>query len=207
MVDSVEYAIRAATWAGVSLDRSQLDRLSDYHRWLADEAMKAGGIGPSEAPRLWQRHIADSLLFLTGVASEGRCADLGSGAGLPGLPLAIALPDASITLVERSRRRCDLLRRAVRILGLANCTVMEEDLTAVDLQVDSIVSRAALPPEAIVRAVTPFAVAGTPAIIGYSHEDSPPPPPLGAQLIRVELVSVPTEVLDTAAHLLRIVPN
>lgn len=207
MADSVEYAIRAATWAGVNLDHSQLDRLSVYRRWLADEAVKAGGIGPSESPRLWQRHIGDSLLFLVGVASDDRCADLGSGAGLPGLPLSIALPDASITLVERSRRKCDLLRRAVRILGLSNCTVIEQDLTTIDLEVDSIVSRAALPPAAIVRAVTPLAVAGVPAIIGYSHEDSPPPPPPGNQSIRVELVSVPTEVLDTAAHLLRIGPN
>jgi 16S rRNA (guanine527-N7)-methyltransferase len=71
-------------------------------------------------------HIADSLsgLELEAVRSAGRIADLGSGAGLPGLVLAAALPDARVELIESIERKCDFLRDAARRMGLANAFVV-----------------------------------------------------------------------------------
>ena len=72
------------------------------------------------------RHVADSLsaLELPYVASARRIADLGSGAGWPGLALAAALPDAHVSLVESAIRRCRYLKRAVEVSGLRNVTVV-----------------------------------------------------------------------------------
>jgi 16S rRNA (guanine527-N7)-methyltransferase len=71
-------------------------------------------------------HLADSLvaLELEAVRRAGEIADLGAGAGFPGLPLAIALPQASVSLVESNRRKCDFLRRAVAVTGVANVTLV-----------------------------------------------------------------------------------
>ncbi len=71
-------------------------------------------------------HLADSLvaLELPAVRHAGDVADLGAGAGLPGLPLAVALPAATVTLVESNGRKCDFLRRAVEACGAANARVV-----------------------------------------------------------------------------------
>ena len=81
-----------------------------------------------EPQRILEDHLADSLvaLELDHVNWEGRIADLGAGAGFPGLPLAIARPQASIGLVESNTRKCDFLRGAVRRLELDNAEVVRE---------------------------------------------------------------------------------
>jgi 16S rRNA (guanine527-N7)-methyltransferase len=70
-------------------------------------------------------HLADSLIALDvpALRAAHRIADIGSGAGLPGLPLALALPDACVVLVESQRRKCDFLVRAIEALGLTNAEV------------------------------------------------------------------------------------
>ena len=80
-------------------------------------------------------HIADSLsgLEIEGLRSAGRIADLGAGAGFPGLPLAVALPDAAIDLVESSRRKCEVIERLAVAAGAANARalpVRAEELAA-----------------------------------------------------------------------------
>ena len=81
-----------------------------------------------EPQRILDDHLADSLvaLELDHVNWEGRIADLGAGAGFPGLPLAIARPEASVALVESNTRKCEFLRNAVRRLGLDNAEVVRE---------------------------------------------------------------------------------
>ncbi len=78
--------------------------------------------------RILEDHLADSLvaLELDHVNWDGRIADLGAGAGFPGLPLAIAHPEASVALVESNTRKCDFLRGAVRRLGLENAEIVRE---------------------------------------------------------------------------------
>lgn len=132
---------------GFPLDTDQLESLGQYRDWLETEAFAAGGIGPNEAPHLMERHIADALTWLQPLdRAPSTLLDIGSGVGLPGIPLAIALPETSVTLLDRSGRRCGLLRRALRMLDLQNATVVEQDVANAITQVEVVVSRASLPP-------------------------------------------------------------
>ena len=133
---------------GHRLDPTQLETLKTYRGWLLEEAVVAGGIGPNEVDRLDTRHIADSLLFATPLPlGVGQIVDLGSGVGLPGVPLAILFPQASVTLVERSRRRVDLMRRAIRLLRLENVQVRHGEIADLNQQYEVVVSRAVLSPD------------------------------------------------------------
>jgi 16S rRNA (guanine527-N7)-methyltransferase len=83
-------------------------------------------VSPRSAERARQVHIADSLsgLDFTELTEARRIADLGSGAGLPGLVLAASLPEARVELIESVSRKCSFLRRAIERLGLANAEVV-----------------------------------------------------------------------------------
>ncbi|PRA81168.1 16S rRNA (guanine(527)-N(7))-methyltransferase RsmG [Microbacterium sp. MYb66] len=89
---------------------------------LAREGEERGLIGPLELPRLWTRHILNSVIAAP--LFQGSVADIGSGAGLPGLVLAIARPDVEWTLVEPMERRITWLNEQVETLGLTNVTVL-----------------------------------------------------------------------------------
>jgi 16S rRNA (guanine527-N7)-methyltransferase len=89
---------------------------------LARHGEELGLIGPLELPRLWTRHIVNSGLVAS-LLRPGAVADVGSGAGLPGLVLAIIRPDVSFTLIEPMERRVDWLERQVRELDLGNVVV------------------------------------------------------------------------------------
>ncbi|MCL2471815.1 MAG: 16S rRNA (guanine(527)-N(7))-methyltransferase RsmG [Propionibacteriaceae bacterium] len=89
-----------------------------YAGLLAREGIEWGLIGPRERDRMWDRHILNSMC-VSGLIPRGcQVADVGSGAGLPGIPLAIARPDLRIELVEPMRRRVDFLTMCVERLGL-----------------------------------------------------------------------------------------
>lgn len=89
-----------------------------YVALLATVGVERGLIGPREAPRLWERHILNCLAVSAAVPPGARLADLGSGAGLPGLVLAIGRPDLTITLVEPLLRRTTFLDEVVEELAL-----------------------------------------------------------------------------------------
>lgn len=89
-----------------------------YAAMLATDGVARGLIGPHEAPRLWDRHLLNCAVLGSAVPSGATVGDLGSGAGLPGLVLAIARPDLRITLVEPLLRRVRFLHEAVDALGL-----------------------------------------------------------------------------------------
>jgi 16S rRNA (guanine527-N7)-methyltransferase len=134
------------SWLGIELDSGQRAALIRFERWLGEEALPAGAIGPSERDRLFDRHIADSLSFQVGMPSDARDAvDVGGGVGLPSIPLAIVRPAIEFTLVDRSRKRCELASRAARILGLENLLVRTADVLAVDPNYDVALFRASLP--------------------------------------------------------------
>jgi 16S rRNA (guanine527-N7)-methyltransferase len=90
----------------------------EYADLLAGPGVERGLIGPREVGRLWERHILNSAALRELVEPDARVLDIGSGAGLPGVPLAIARPDLSVTLVEPMLRRSEFLAEAVEILGL-----------------------------------------------------------------------------------------
>lgn len=100
---------------------------------LAREGEERGLIGPLELPRLWNRHILNSVIAAP--LFHGSVADIGSGAGLPGLVLAIARPDVQWTLVEPMERRVTWLNEQVAALELGNVTVLRaraEDVRSTD---------------------------------------------------------------------------
>jgi 16S rRNA (guanine527-N7)-methyltransferase len=96
--------------------------LDEYARILATEGVEHGLIGPREAPRLWERHLLNCAVVVLpeeGLVPAGASvADIGSGAGLPGLVWALVRPDLRLTLIEPLLRRATFLERAVESLGL-----------------------------------------------------------------------------------------
>ena len=102
-------------------DRIELARA--YTDDLARRGEELGLIGPLELPRLWTRHIVNCALVAP-LLRPGLVGDIGSGAGLPGLVLAIVRPDVSFVLIEPMERRVDWLRSESAELGLENVTVL-----------------------------------------------------------------------------------
>lgn len=91
-----------------------------YVQWLAGPGAERGLMGPREAARLWTRHVLNSAVLAEAVPSDVRVVDVGSGAGLPGIPLALARPDLRIDLVETLQRRAEFLGEVVDSLGLGD---------------------------------------------------------------------------------------
>jgi 16S rRNA (guanine527-N7)-methyltransferase len=102
---------------------SRLDVAVAYAELLATHGVTRGLIGPREAPRLWERHLLNCAVLADLVPAGADVADLGSGAGLPGLVLAIRRPDLQVTLVEPLLRRTTFLEEAAGSLGLDNVEV------------------------------------------------------------------------------------
>lgn len=100
---------------------------------LGAHGEERGLIGPLEPARLWSRHILNCAV-LAPAFGEGVVGDVGSGAGLPGLVLAIARPDLELALIEPMERRCDWLREQIDALGLSNATVYRGRAQEVALQ-------------------------------------------------------------------------
>jgi 16S rRNA (guanine527-N7)-methyltransferase len=95
-----------------------------YAELLADAGVKRGLIGPREVPRLWERHLLNCAVLSEAVPSGVTVCDVGSGAGLPGIPLALVRPDLKITLLEPLLRRTTFLQEVVELLGLDHVTVV-----------------------------------------------------------------------------------
>jgi 16S rRNA (guanine527-N7)-methyltransferase len=91
-----------------------------YSDLLASVGVERGLIGPREAPRLWERHLLNSAVVVELVPLDARVVDVGSGAGLPGIPMALVRPDVRMTLLEPLLRRSEFLREAVQVLDIAD---------------------------------------------------------------------------------------
>ncbi|WOH18749.1 16S rRNA (guanine(527)-N(7))-methyltransferase RsmG [Paenarthrobacter sp. GOM3] len=102
----------------------RLDLAKRYVEHLATSGTERGLIGPREIPRLWSRHVLNCAVIESAIAMDSHVADVGSGAGLPGLCLAIARPDLELTLIEPLERRVIWLQEVVDDLGLDNVTIM-----------------------------------------------------------------------------------
>jgi len=138
--------VSAAPGVAATLFGSQLDRAQRYAEILAGAGVERGLLGPREVDRLWDRHILNSAAIAELLDAGERVADIGSGAGLPGIPLALARPDLRVTLIEPLLRRSEFLREVVDELGL-DMTIVRgraEDLSVRQQvgEMDAVVSRA-----------------------------------------------------------------
>jgi 16S rRNA (guanine527-N7)-methyltransferase len=117
--------------------------LDSYLRLLIEQAVPQGMIASSDSARLRERHLSDSLRAVSLLfATDKAVIDMGSGAGLPGIPLAVAHPELTFTLVESRKRRAAFLELVIEKLALENATVLScrvEDLTS---QADVCLARA-----------------------------------------------------------------
>lgn len=121
MTDSVETEPAVA----VELFGEQIDVARAFTANLAAQGEERGLIGPLELPRLWSRHILNCAIVAP-LLKPGLVGDVGSGAGLPGLVLAIARPDVDFVLIEPMERRVAWLNEQVDELGLTNVSVVRD---------------------------------------------------------------------------------
>ena len=105
--------------AAAAVFGTRLDMAQRYAELLACAGVERGLLGPREVQRLWDRHLLNSAVVGELLDSGERVIDIGSGAGLPGIPLAIARPDLRVVLLEPLLRRSEFLAEAVAELGLA----------------------------------------------------------------------------------------
>jgi 16S rRNA (guanine527-N7)-methyltransferase len=113
------------TSLGFELSSHQVELLERYEQLLATRAVKMGLVAESDRDRIRNRHVGDCLRAVPVLsAGDGLAVDLGSGAGLPGIVVAIAQPSLTVVLVESRRKRVGFLELAVAELGLANAEVL-----------------------------------------------------------------------------------
>lgn len=136
-----------------------------YAELLAHDGVLRGLIGPREAPRIWERHLLNCAAVAELIPENCSVLDVGSGAGLPGLVLAIARPDLSIVLIEPLARRTAFLTEAVEALGLTrSVTVVRaraEEYPAVSTRpADIVTARAVAPLDRLAGWCLPLAAIG-----------------------------------------------
>lgn len=136
---------------------AQLHLAEQFASLLVSKGDELGLLGPRELPRLWSRHILNSAIIGRLLEAETRVVDIGSGAGFPGIPMAIARPDVHFTLVEPMERRANWLSSVVTKLGLQNVAVIRaraEDLS--DSSFDVATARAVAPTEKLLKLLVPL---------------------------------------------------
>jgi 16S rRNA (guanine527-N7)-methyltransferase len=122
-----------------------LGQAERYAQLLATEGVTRGLLGPREADRLWSRHLLNSAVVAEGCPSEGLVADIGSGAGLPGIPVALVRPSLTVRLVEPLLRRATFLAEVVADLGLPNVEVVRARAEECRWAADVVTARAVAP--------------------------------------------------------------
>ena len=130
----IESEAAARHFCAERTDEAGITRLERFGTLLAAENGRQNLVSAASLDSLWQRHFADSLQLFDHIprGTRGQWLDLGSGAGFPGLALAIARPDMAMMLVESRKRRVEWLAQAISALGLENCRVVGARLESVD---------------------------------------------------------------------------
>ncbi len=124
--------------AAVAIFGDQIDQARSFAQTLANDSDELGLLGPRELDKLWSRHILNSAVVAELVRPGDKVADVGSGAGLPGIPMAIARPDAEFVLIEPMERRSSWMLAVVEDLGLKNVRVLRsraEDVSEQDFDI------------------------------------------------------------------------
>src|SRR6201994_198749 len=143
MVASAEVPAEATAVFG-----DTLDAVRRYAELLATDGVTRGLIGPRETERLWDRHLLNCAVVAELLPEQGELVDIGSGAGLPGIVLAMLRPSLQVILLEPLLRRSVFLEECVAELGLSNATVVRaraEEKAAAQIQADVATARAVAP--------------------------------------------------------------
>lgn len=154
-MSEVEYETEPTAAADIFGDQLELARA--YTDRLAKDSETFGLLGPRELPRIWGRHVINSALLSDLVPAGSRVADIGSGAGLPGIPMAIAQPDAQFTLIEPMERRSGWLQQVIDDLGIRNADVIRaraEEVQRTDFDIATARAVAAL--DKLLKLLTPL---------------------------------------------------
>ena len=130
--------------------KGQEDQIQRYAELLKGAGIELGLIGPKEGDRIWERHIANCIPITTILPENVRLVDIGSGAGLPGIVIALARPDLKVSLVEPLQRRVDFLNEVVAELGIP-VEVIRGRAERVKKQFEIVTARAVAPLEKLIN--------------------------------------------------------
>jgi 16S rRNA (guanine527-N7)-methyltransferase len=151
-----------APQVAVDLFGGRMGLAERYAELLSGPGVERGLIGPREVPRIWERHILNCAVVVEALDRSATVADVGTGAGLPGIVWAIARPDLSVTLIEPLLRRTRFLDEVVAELGLTNTSVLRgraEDLRG-SVRADVVTARAVAPLGKLARWTLPLVKPG-----------------------------------------------
>jgi 16S rRNA (guanine527-N7)-methyltransferase len=156
-----EITVETEPAAAVEFFGDRVDVARAFTADLARRGEELGLIGPLELPRLWSRHVLNCALVAP-LLSPGVVGDIGSGAGLPGLVLAIARPDVQFILIEPMERRVDWLTKEADALGLTNVRVLRAraEETKLDWPLDQVTARAVSSLSTLIPITAPLVKAG-----------------------------------------------
>jgi len=161
--------------AAAEIFGAALDKAREFAFLLATEGVTRGLIGPRETARLWDRHLLNCAVVAELLPVEGRVVDIGSGAGLPGITLALVRPQLEVVLLEPMLRRVAFLQECVESLRMENTSVVRgraEELSG-RLRADVVTARAVAPLDKLAGWATGLLVPGGEllAIKGQSAEE------------------------------------
>jgi 16S rRNA (guanine527-N7)-methyltransferase len=200
--------------AAESIFGDRLDLATRYVEHLATSGTERGLIGPREVPRLWSRHVLNCAVIESQIANGSHVADVGSGAGLPGLCLAIARPDLELTLIEPLERRVIWLQEVVDDLGLENVTIMRTRAElAVGLVNADVVTARAVSAMANLAGLTIPLLAGKGEVVAIKGRSAGEEIEKAAKIIRklggtkTSVVVVGEDLLEEPTTVVRIVVN
>jgi len=126
------------------------DQIQRYAQLLTGPGIERGLIGPKEGDRIWERHIANCIPITTIIPQNIRLVDIGSGAGLPGVVIALVRPDLKVTLIEPLQRRVDFLNEVVAELGIP-VEVIRGRAERIKKQFEVVTARAVAPLEKLIN--------------------------------------------------------
>lgn len=172
---------------GVQLSSDAVARLLRFEVLLGERAVPRGLIARSDAGRLRERHVLDCLRALVALEADDTTAyDIGSGAGLPGLVVAIARPDLQVRLVEPRRMRVAFLELALLELGIGNASVVATRIEDVSVPADICFARAFADLSGSWRAARPRLRPGGRLVYFGGADDRRPQPPIGVSEVHVQ---------------------
>ncbi len=168
-------------------------KIEVFANMLSSEGELRGLIGPRELPRLWTRHLLNSTA-VSGFLPEGaHVADVGSGAGFPGVVLAILRPDLKVELIEPMERRVDWLHDVTAAVGLVNVEIRRARAEEVDRQFDVVTARAVAALKKLVPWVAPLIAPGG-RLVALKGERA------AAEIVEAKKVLLRARLVDAVVH-------